>query len=271
MQLTSLNGAAVPPAARAAVMVRRFAGYGAGGLLPEACVTRLARGQRPLPLGLVLPRAGARLCGEVAPARLRHRLGDWFLRDGRIEHVDNFFLLPGDWSPLLGDIEASLVMREARQLLAASLDFKRTQIYDQYLRRLPMQRPVLRGHIRLDSADLIDAYFSRYVDLFRSIQAHGLRRRGDYQAAAVPRVGLSGWHQRWAEWGEREIGVAIAENGELARLPGGQHRAAIATVLELPRMPVQVRLIHPAWLARQPDATPWEAVRRVLDEAVGAP
>lgn len=271
MQLTLLNGAAVPPAARAAVLARRFAWYCAGGVLPEvACVTRLCRGQGPLPLGLVLPRAGARLCGEVAPARLRHRLGDWFLGNGRVEHVGNFFLLPGDWSPLLGEIEASQVMREARQLLAAGFDFKRTPLYAHYLRRLQLQRPVLRSHIRLDSAAILDAYFTRYVDLFHSIQAHGLRQRRHYQAAAVPRVGLSGWRQRWAEWGEREIGVAIGENGELLRLPGGQHRAAIAAVLELPRMPVQVRLIHPAWLARQPEPTPWEAVRRVLEEAAGA-
>lgn len=271
MQLKSLNGTAVPPLARAGVQARRLAWQVVGELLPDArWLAPCCRGPGPLPSGLVLPRAARLLCGEVDPSRLQLRLCDWFRADGRVEHVDNFFLLPGDWTPLLGEVESSMVMREARQLMAAGFDFRRMPIYRQYLRRLQLSRPVLRGHVRLDTPELIDGYFSRYVELFRSIQAQGLRHRYRYQEAAVPRVGLSGWRQRWAEWGEREIGVAIGENGRLYRLPGGQHRFAIATVLGLPRLPVQVRLIHPAWLARQPEPTPWQAAARLFDEG-GSP
>jgi hypothetical protein len=43
-------------------------------------------------------------------------------------------------------------------------------------------------------------------------------------------------------------GVMIDRNGALVKSPGGRHRWAVATLLELDRVPVQIEHIHPVWL-----------------------
>jgi hypothetical protein len=243
-------------------------GYALPGTgLAERCL----RSGADVPLGLVLPAAGPQLLGRVATAGVSLRLHDWFNYHGRSAHVGGFFQLGGNWQPLLSLIDDSLVMREAQQVHDAGFRFANTVIYDQYVRRIGMGKPVLRGKVVLDSIDLIDAYFSRYVALFRSIEADGLQHRAVHDRVGPQRVGLNGWRQRLAEWGEREIGVAIGENGQLLRLPGGQHRAAIARVLGLPLLPVQVRLVHADWLARQPEPSPWQAIQRALQQAQRIP
>ena len=54
---------------------------------------------------------------------------------------------------------------------------------------------------------------------------------------------------------ERDIGVAITETGELIRHLGGKHRTAIAQALNLPTMPVEIRMVHTGWLAKQMERT----------------
>ena len=58
---------------------------------------------------------------------------------------------------------------------------------------------------------------------------------------ALPGGGARSW---WTELGEQDIGVAIDATGRLCKLPGGQHRFAIARALGLSEIPVQVRMLH---------------------------
>lgn len=273
-----LAGSGVPRGARLKDRAVRWSWAAVGYALPgTALAEHCLRSGAEVPLGLVLPAAGPQLLGHVATAGISLRLHDWLDYHGRPAHVGRFFQLGGNWQPLLSPIDDSLVMREAEQLHAAGFRFADTVVYDQYVRRIAMGKPVLRGKVFLDSVDLIDAYFSRYVALFRSIETDGLQHHavhdrlqpkpGGPQQREPQRVGLSSWRQRLAEWGEREIGVAIGENGDIHRLPGGQHRTAIARVLGLPRLPVQVRLVHAGWLARQPEPSPWLAIQRALQQA----
>jgi len=57
-----------------------------------------------------------------------------------------------------------------------------------------------------------------------------------------------------------EVGVGIDNNGELVWIAGGFHRLSIAKLLELPEIPVQVRVRHPAW----------QAIRNEINEAESA-
>lgn len=240
-------------------------------MLGDRLATRLLSSSSDVRQGLVLSTHREGLLGVVASNRISLRLHDWMLRNGRPEHIDGFFQLSGDWTPLLSSIDASPVMREARQLYAASFDFRQIPLYSHYMRRMELQRPVLRSHILLDNQEVIDAYFSRYVELFHSIETKGLQHRQLNDCTRVQRAGLTRWGQYLAEWNEREIGVAINADGSFIRLPGGQHRTAIATVLGLPVLPVQVRLVHADWMAVQPEKSPWQAIRRALSEAKVVP
>jgi ParB-like chromosome segregation protein Spo0J len=92
---------------------------------------------------------------------------------------------------------------------------------------------VTRQHRRLRTRADVDEYFERFVALFRSIEQHGVVRR--------------------AAGRDRDIGVALGPWGDLVRLPGGQHRLAIASVLGLERIPVQIRMVHADLLRRRMD------------------
>lgn len=268
MDFQPLAGVDVPRASRVRDTLEQWAWYSGGLLLPmEGCARRWLQSGANVPLGVVLPAIGTQLVGTLPVSAVIQRLHDWFLLDGRIAHINHYFQLSGNWQPLVSAIDESLVMREAVQLYAAGFHYQDTVIYDQYRRRIAMGKPVLRGKVLLDRPELIDAYFARFVELFHSVKTNGLHFLSDYADVVADRPGLPAWRTRWIEWSEREIGVAIGADGSFYRLPGGQHRTAIARVLGLPALPVQVRLVHAEWMARQPEKTPWQAIRRALDEA----
>lgn len=188
---------------------------------------------------------------ELAPAVIENRLADWIQAGGSRFHIDTCFLGNGDWQPLLSPLAKSSVTMEARELLKHQMDFRATGAYKRYMMRLKKGRPVARNKVVLDSPELIDGYFQRYVRLFDSIRTHGILRRGVRIEGYDERSSVPGLRHRWTELWEKEIGVAIGADGEVYRLPGGQHRTAIAQALNLQRIPVQIRLLHTDWVRQQ--------------------
>jgi len=156
-------------------------------------------------------------------------------------HTGQCFIGAGDWSGVLLPFTRHQISREAQELNAAGLRFRDTRCYAAYRRRAEAGKPMVRNRLVLDTPAAVDAYFEGFVALFESIAEHGLRRRADFAARGNWRVG----RRRWlAELGEQDIGVALAADGRLVKLPGGQHRFAIARALDLQEVPVQVRLLH---------------------------
>ncbi len=120
----------------------------------------------------------------------------------------------------------------------------------------------------LNSQELIDDYFQRFVALFHSIQAHGVVPVNSLKGPLAEKFQPSASRRRKTEWGERDIGVAIGPAGELVLLPGGKHRLAVATVLKISHVPVQVRMVHVDWLRKLPrrPGQPWaDAVSEGID------
>ncbi len=69
---------------------------------------------------------------------------------------------------------------------------------------------------------------------------------------------------------ERDIGVAIDADGRLVRHTNGKHRMAAALALGIERIPVEIRLVHTGWLARQSERlglSPADALLATLEEA----
>jgi hypothetical protein len=200
---------------------------------------------------------GEKLLFDCAPARIELRLVDW-ISDGQSSfHSSDYFLSAGDWGPISRAIMLSTVATEAVELYKSNLVYQSTDSYAGLIRAVERGKPLKRQHILLDQKELIDQYFQRFVALFRSIQEQGmisvslLRSRGQ------------------ATTDELNVGVAIGPGGQLYRLPGGQHRTAIAKVLGLPSMPVEVRLIHTIWLSEVMSKTgspPTNAIRKGIDQ-----
>lgn len=177
------------------------------------------------------------------PRQLAMQLTDWVGCGGRIWHVNDYFLGAGDWVPLLKPSADTFVAREAEELHACGLDYRATRTYAVLKQAAAEGRPVRRQQLLLDRQEHLDRYFEHFVNLFRSILDQGVlscaKLREGGQAPPL----------------ERDIGIAIGATGEIYRLPGGQHRTAIARVLGLNSLPVEVRLIHEQWLRKVIDTS----------------
>lgn len=185
---------------------------------------------------------------DLPTTKIDRRLVD-LIRCGRQTlHVSDYFLGLGDWHLLSNSVMKSSVAAEAIELAKHGLDYRETVAYRRYLARAKAGRAVTRNRIRLDSGAQIDGYFERFVALFRSIESRGLLRLEAARRNA-PEISGSSVVRHWAtEVSERELGVAIGPAGEYYRLPGGQHRTAIAMILGLKTIPVQIRLVHSEWV-----------------------
>lgn len=194
-----------------------------------------------LPNAYAVRRFGARLDLVIAADSLHHTLLDGVEIGRRLLHTGHWFIGAGDWSPILWPMARHQVSDEAAELLAADLRFRDASVYARYRRRAEARKPMVRNRIVLDSVERVDAYFEAFVALFESIRERGLQRRAEWTRADHSQ----GAHRRWvAEWGEQDIGVALTADGRLCKLPGGQHRFAIARALGIRAVPVQLRLLH---------------------------
>ncbi|NJC87780.1 MAG: hypothetical protein FIB02_04490 [Desulfuromonas sp.] len=186
------------------------------------------------------------------PRQIPLQLVDWVGRGEERWHLNDYFLGTGDWLPLARPSDDTSVGREAAELHACSFDYRSTTSYAALLEAIGAGRPVRRQQILLDTPRQIDLYFERFIALFHAIASQGVlpQRRLRELGAAAP--------------GEGDVGVAVTADGGLLRLPGGQHRTAIARLLDLPAMPVEVRLFHAEWLRgvmAQGNRSPIEAIR----------
>ena len=201
---------------------------------------------------------GSRLLVHVSPSRIAHYMCDWLERGAKRNafHSSDYFLGSGSWEALTREVSRMPVLQEARELIEADWNFRITASY----RRLDGARrsgsPITRQQIKLDSIEKIDAYFIRFRSLYQSILQHGLLAN----SAIATNLGIEA---------DREIGVAVDANGSLVKLPGGQHRFALAAVLGLDLIPVEVRMIHcdaVAAIREQRNSSPLAAVEHLLGQ-----
>lgn len=231
------------------------------GILARTVERRLARVLRdadrehaqftlPVAYGLQLFRGHLDLVLDMSV--LSSRLHDWVQSGGLLQHSSSYFVCLGSWDHLLSPAKRSAVMREAIELHQARLDYRATPSYARYIALADARTPVTRNQIALSSPQRIADYYERFVALYRSIEAHGvlpMRRVPQPVANRFLRRGLPSWV---LASGERDIGVAIGPQGATVLLPGGKHRLAVAIVLGIHRVPVEVRMLHLDWIRRLP-------------------
>jgi hypothetical protein len=155
--------------------------------------------------------------------------------------VERYFLGTGDWKGLHLPMQKNSILREARELQAAGMDYRKTPAYAGYQKRRREGRAKSRNWLTLDTEERIDAYFEHFVGLFESIRQYGLLRQ-----AQIPRENVFS-KKMWRK-SNLDIALAIDQDGRFSKLPGGQHRLAVATVLELASIPVRISLVHHLWL-----------------------
>ena len=210
--------------------------------------------------GFFIPTAWAQAClkdrllTEVPTWEIRQVMFDWLhVGDHRL-HISDYFIGGGDWSVFLRSIEKSAIVHEAEQLIEKNLAWSETQDYRAMLQAIEHGTPLRRQQTLLDSEEAIARYFDRFQILLESIRTRGMLRPCEVDRPAGGLV-------------ESEIGVALNRDGSLVKLPGAQHRVAIARAIGLPRIPVEVRMIHAGLVrerSRQKGMRPLDAVQDLV-------
>lgn len=161
---------------------------------------------------------------------LEHTMYDWIDADKIIFHCSDYFIMSGDWSELKMEFSKSPVMREVAELIEAKWNYRQTKTYASMVEKMNQGNPLTKQQIKMDAIKNIEDYFERFHKLYESIKSYGV-----LGVEALNNIGLKS---------EKDIGVAIDKDGKCIRLPGGQHRLAIAVALKIQKIPVEVRMIH---------------------------
>lgn len=200
-----------------------------------------------LPVPLAVRTLGRNLEFSLPARALAINMYPWVVSGGKPLRVCHFFLGDGDWKPLLFPFSEGRIYREMGELIVAGGKFRESGVFAELVRKAEEGRPERRNAVYLRTVPMIESYFARYLALVESIQSQGLLRirelrRGSLRGGGV-RLPVS-------DRTEMDIGVGIDSGGELVRLPDSQHRSAIAVHLDLPSVPVELRMIHLDWLRR---------------------
>jgi hypothetical protein len=192
---------------------------------------------------------------DLNPAALTNRLNDYVLEPRGARWMGTSFLDAAEWGAVLSPIDASPIHREMCELVAAGSNYRDSQAYRNLVRAIELGRPSSRNGMLMTNVDEIEAYFSYCRDLIKSARKRGVVRHRVSGAFHRLRVKHRDIRSIVLDSQERDIGVAIAADGEIVRHLGGKHRTAIAQALKLPWIPVEVRLVHVSWLVRQMKST----------------
>jgi hypothetical protein len=180
------------------------------------------------------------------PAGLTMRLRDKVHDGDKPVRLARRFLDNGDWRRVTTLVAALPEHVETQELVEFGADYPATRTFRRMIRAIRRNRPFRRYRVPLDSEEKVHAYFRYFLALTESIRTHGFREQNRL-AALTP---YPGFDVRGAfAFRQRNIGVAIGADGGLLRFLGGRHRLAIAQALEVPAVPVELRLVHLDWLA----------------------
>jgi hypothetical protein len=194
---------------------------------------------------------GERLLLDVDPAGLTARISD-YVEDGHGPRwMGAYFLDAADWRHVVAPLARSPIHIEMYELIAADLRFRETDRYRLQVGRVARGKPIMRNGMALASIADVDAYWAYCVDLVKSVRDHGLLRRGELDAAGRTWLKHRTVRPVGIDAAERDIGVAVTAEGDLIRHLGGKHRTAIAQALGFASIPVELRLVHVGWLARE--------------------
>lgn len=214
-----------------------------------------------LPVPLAVRALGGNIEFSVPASALAVNMYPWVVSRGKPLRVSHFFLGDGDWQQLLFPFSEGRIYREMGELIAAGADFRDLAVFAELVRKAEEGKPERRNAVYLRTVPMIESYFIRYLGLVEAIRSHGLLRIRELRGGSLKGGGI---RLPISDWTEADIGVGIDAQGGLVRLPDAQHRSAIAVHLDLPSVPVELRMIHMDWLRRTmeefPGLTPMQSL-----------
>lgn len=160
-----------------------------------------------------------------------------------------FWFCGGDWD--IGGTDRPLPrLKRIRELFIDKVPYRESTTYAKLYKQLTEH-----GRTRfpkLYSESDIDAYFHSLEELYNRIRSEGFRSQQELGGNV-----------------SNEITARIDRNGRYLKCREGNHRLAIALLLEIETIPVAIDLVHTCWArrcVREYRTTPYESVLGKLQE-----
>ncbi|MEH6403326.1 MAG: hypothetical protein V7750_08135 [Sneathiella sp.] len=197
---------------------------------------------------------GEKLILSVPTQIIQRHTNPWLTLFGKNYCIQDYFLCDAQLDGVAGEISNLFTIREAEELIALGWDYRKAECYQNYRIALKANKLIRRQNVLLDSIEKIDQYFEKFKALHDSIKKHGLVSSNSN--SSIKKSILT----------QRNIGVAIDQNGTLIKLSNGKHRYALAHALNLPFIPVEINMVH-CGLLQDTDSCvdPYNKMYRLLD------
>ncbi|MFP8956947.1 hypothetical protein ACLI4Y_09480 [Natrialbaceae archaeon A-CW3] len=155
----------------------------------------------------------------------------------RIDRWDDLgAVLQGNWDKSGQSVESLIKYRSVVDHFENGTPWEETDIYREALTHISQGEPYWNGSLTKED---VNQRIAHIENLYKSIQTHGFKSQEEIHGKPLREIVLSRYFDRSKE----EIAVAIGRNGEILFVDGN-HRLAIANVLELNSIPVHVVAKH---------------------------
>ncbi len=171
---------------------------------------------------------------NIDPQRIRYRAPSDI---DRWEHVGE--VRGGDWDCSNRTLEDGSKYRSVVDRLQNDTPWQDTDIYREALRRIENGETHWNGCRTIDD---LERRVNHIETLYEAIRESGFKSQSELHSKSVRSILLSGSFDR----SKTDIAVAIGRCGELLFVDGN-HRLAIAHILELDEIPVRVVVRHAEW------------------------
>ncbi|MCH8493992.1 MAG: hypothetical protein LAT53_12275 [Idiomarina sp.] len=164
-----------------------------------------------------------------------------------------YFFRSGDWdtnfNPLVNVMRTDHRYQFYQQHIFENVRLDDTDAFRYHMRRLEQGRP-RRG---FETEELIRIGLQRHVKLFRDIERAG---------KLLPGSEVDGQRRN-------EIGCVLGRDGRLMKLANGNNRFAIALLLEIDTIPIQIDFVHVNYIPTildYPGKIPCRKINNFLDD-----
>lgn len=188
---------------------------------------------------------------------------------GGIEQMQGHFVLDGDWTKTCYSTIRSSFFNEAKALLEHGSNIKESKWYGQVVAKMRKGLYLQRHRRAIRTVDELDDYLGAYAILLESIRKNGVLKRSSLsdEEKMAHHVNI---RSRGSERKEVDLGIAIDGNSKVYRVADGHHRSAMALLLGLPAIPVELRVVHRDWLrtvlTKYPQSSPTKALCSAIKE-----
>lgn len=172
----------------------------------------------------------------VSPNRITHR------PDRSINRWNDLgAVLDGDWDKSNHSVDELIKYRSVVDHFGNGTPWEETAVYREALKRIDRGEAFWNGSL---TKEAVHERIDHLENLYDSIRTDGFKSQEELEGKPLREIVLSRKFDRSKE----EVAVAIGRNGEILFIDGN-HRLAIASVLELNTIPVHVIARHVQWQA----------------------